>query len=692
MISLTRLMKNIFILLFLFLSFTSYSQKVKWADEVLGYSSDFGKRQYSVNQILGKPNVLPNLGASPNAWSPKKKGKHEFVKVGFKNPEQIRQIAVAETHNPGGIHKVFAYDTDGNEYLLNEFQPNYIPIEGRLFRFFFDQTPYKVAAIKITIDGSLLTGHFGIDAIGVSNSKEPIAVEINVTTEINNDYVPIALGSNINSEYNELRPLITPETNTLFFSRQNHPENTGGVKDDEDIWFSEKDTITGEWLKAKNIGKPLNNDGPNFISSISSDGQAMLLLLGNAYYSKKRMTQGVSMSVKNDDGSWSRPKNLDIADDYNLSEKANYFLSNDMETIVMSVERKDSQGDRDLYVVFLTDDGTWTKPLNLGPQINSAAEEGAPFLAKDGKTMFFSSKGFSGYGGYDIYLSRRLDDTWENWSEPENLGAGFNSREDDIFFNFTENDEYAYFTRGTREANTDIYKVKLPYYQKPEMLASLMGTKYKNPNIIISIKGKVFNSKTMEPIESSIEFIRQIDNSEIELVAADTSGYVTSLAPGFTYQIIAKSNGYYNSIDSLDLRDITNSVEIEKNLYLDPIIKNQAIVLNNVYFGFDSDVIRPESFPELDNISEMLLDNPNLHITIDGHTCSMGTDEYNLYLSERRTASISRYFLEKGVLATCLENNGYGESRPKVPNTTEANREMNRRVEFELTELEVLNQ
>ena len=100
----------------------------------------------------------------------------------------------------------------------------------------------------------------------------------------------------------------------------------------------------------------------------------------------------------------------------------------------------------------------------------------------------------------------------------------------------------------------------------------------------------------------------------------------------------------------------------------------------------------PESFPELDNITEMLLDNPNLHITIDGHTCSMGPAEYNLDLSGRRAGSIAGYFMEKGVLATSLEYNGFGESLPKVPNTSEANREMNRRVEFELNELEALNQ
>ncbi len=682
-------MKNLIIIV-IFFAFTSavYGQQVEWANEVIDYSSQFGKRQYSVNQVTGKPNVLPNLGASPNAWSPKRKGKEEFVKVGFKSPIKIQQIAIAETHNPGAVYKIFAYDPKGKEYLLNTFDPQSISIEGRLFRFFFDKTSYPVAALKITINSNVLSGHFGIDAIGISDSKMPITVEINVTDEINNDYVPIALNSNINSEFNELRPLIAPDANTLFFSRQNHPENTGGEKDDEDIWFAERDPNTGDWLKAKNVGRPLNNKGPNFISSISANGQAMLLLLGNAYYSKNKMTQGVSMSEKKTDGSWAKPKNLDIANDYNLSDKANYFLTDDMKAIVMSVERKDSQGDRDLYVINLKEDGSWTEPLNLGPQINSAAEEASPFLASDGKTMFFSSKGFSGYGKYDIYLSRRLDDTWQNWSEPENLGSGFNSSEDDIFFNFTENDEYAYFTRGTIN-NTDIYKVKLPYYQKPEMLAPLA---LKIPNIILSIKGMTFNSTTLEPIESSIEFIRNIDDDQIQLVSSGLNGYSVTLKQGYKYQIISKSEGFYNSIDTLDLREIENSAEIEKNMFLDPIIKDKAIVLNNVYFNFDSDIIKSESFPELDKISEMLLDNPNLYMTIDGHTCSMGSNEYNLDLSQRRAASIAKYFVGKGTLTASLDFNGYGEARPKMPNSTDSGRTMNRRVEFELNEVPEINQ
>ena len=672
---------GIFFALILALPTVLRAQGEQWASNVIEFSSQFGVRQYSAQQILGKPNVLPNLGASPNAWAPKRKGREEYIVVGFETPIRIQQIAIAETHNPGGIRSITAYDRDDRAYEVHRFEPGYLPIEGRLLRIFIDPTDFEVHALKIVVDGKVLQGHFGIDAVAISGSNEPVSVDILISGEIASDYVPVALDSNVNSEYNELKPLLSPDGNTLYFSRQNHPENTGGIADDEDIWFSLRDSTTGNWTLAQNIGRPLNNRGPNFISSISQDGQSMLLLLGNAYYSKNRMTQGVSMSTRNEDDSWSNPINLVIEDDYNRSDKANYFMAPDNQSILMSVERRDSYGGRDLYVSFKQPDGSWTRPKNLGPTINTADEEASPFLATDGKTMFFSSKGFSGFGGFDIYMTRRLDDSWERWSEPENLGFTFNSSEDDIFFNFTENDEYAYFTRGTTR-NTDIYKVKLPYYQKPGMLSPL----FQGPPIAIRLRGRAFDAATRKPIEASLEFNRLMDTPKIELFFADTSGYTTMVSPGTRYAITARSEGYYNSEDSVEIGNFTVSAEVIKDFFLDPIAKNTAVVLKNVYFDFDSDVIRRESHPELNKITEMLLDNPTLDITIDGHTCSLGPDAYNQRLSERRARSIARYFIAQGIASDRIEYNGYGEERPIASNDTEETREINRRVEFKLVE------
>jgi outer membrane protein OmpA-like peptidoglycan-associated protein len=662
------------------------AQQIQWASEVISYSSEFAPRQYSAEQILGKPNVLPNLGASPNAWTPKKKRGEAFIKVGFELPIPVRQIAIAETLSPGSVRWIYAYDEKNNEHLLHEFEPRSIPIEGRLFRLFIDPTPYKVAAIKLIFDAGAVEGHIGIDAIAISDSSDPITVEINITDEVDNDYLPIALGPEVNTPYLELRPLITPDANTLFFSRRNHPDNVGGESDDEDIWLSTRDSATGNWTTAVNIGQPLNNKGPNFISSIIQGDEGIELLLGNAYYTKNRMTQGASMSRQLADGSWDKPENLKIRNDYNRSDKANYFLSHDQQTMVMSIERKDTYGGRDLYVSFSQGEGQWTQPLNMGDVINSADEEASPFLSTDGSTLFFSSKGFSGYGGYDIYLTRRLDDTWTSWSEPENLGASFNSRDDDIFFNFTETDEYAYFSRGTPE-NTDIYRVKLPYYQKPSNLAA-MGPAFMGPRIIVRVIGRAFNAQSLEPIEASIEFMERSEAGKITLVSADTSGYSVTLPENLQYDILARSEGYFNVTDTLSLMNITESVEIRKDFYLEPIVKNQAIVLDNVYFEFDSDVIRSESFPELNKVTEMLLDNPGLNITIEGHTCALGSDAYNLKLSQKRAAAIARYFSENGVGANRVAHNGFGEMNPIASNETEEGREMNRRVEFQLEEVQ----
>ena len=262
-------MKKLFLTVLLFITGQClFGQHIEWANKVLEFSSQFGVRQYSANQILGRPNVLPSLGASPNAWSPKKSGRAESIKVSFAQPMEIQQIAIAETSNPGGIKQISVFDTQGQEHVLYTFEPHYLPIEGRLFRLFFDKTSYDVAVVKVAIDGSVLHSHFGIDAIAISDSRDPITVEINVTDKINNDYVTIPLGPTVNTPFRELRPLISPNAKTLYFSRRNYPGNIGGVKDDEDIWFSERDSTNGEWQEAKNMGRPLNNKG--LISSVPS--------------------------------------------------------------------------------------------------------------------------------------------------------------------------------------------------------------------------------------------------------------------------------------------------------------------------------------------------------------------------------------------------------------------------------------
>jgi outer membrane protein OmpA-like peptidoglycan-associated protein len=209
---------------------------------------------------------------------------------------------------------------------------------------------------------------------------------------------------------------------------------------------------------------------------------------------------------------------------------------------------------------------------------------------------------------------------------------------------------------------------------------------FQGPEIIVRVRGKVFDSKTLKTVDASIEFIQESEKEVRELTSSDSSGYKIILPHEFKYKILCRAEGYYNANDSISLMGITVSKEIIKDIYVDPIVKNKAIVFDNLYFEFDSDKLKSRSFPALDEVVEMLLDNPDIHISVNGHTCSLGSDAYNQRLSEKRARAVTRYLEEHGVDASRLEYHGYGESRPIASNDTEAGREINRRVEFELTD------
>jgi OmpA-OmpF porin, OOP family len=664
------------------LSLSIQAQVVQWASKVIEFSSELTPVQYAAQQALGKPNVLPAGGQSPNAWAPDKPKRKEFLKLGFSNPISIRQVAIAESHNPSAIFRVLAYDEAGREYVLNTLNPMSIPLKGRMLNLFVETTAYKVAAIKIEFDGAAVPDYFGIDAVAISDSNYPIIADIPKMQLLASGIAIEVLDKNVNSDVSELSPVLSPDGKTLYFSRQNHPENIGGVNDKEDIWFSELDS-TGRWQLAKNMGPQFNNAGPNFVNSIQAvtpDGKSAVMLLGNKYLDNGKMLAGVSIS-SNVGGQWSKPVALNIKNDYNYNEKANYFLANNRKTLLLSVEREDSHGDRDLYVSFMNNDSTWTEPLNLGDIVNTASEESAPFLASDDKTLYFSSKGFSGYGGSDVFVSRRLDDTWTNWSEPENLGPEINSPLEDLFFNIPVSSEYAYYSRGVSETNTDIFRIKLPII--------------KNPEPWVTVRGKIIDKSTGSPLGAKIVYERLPDGKDMGIAQSnpETGEYEIRLPAGHLYGVRAESAGKISESQNLDLRNIKADQVIEHSDFsLAPIevatVKaNVTIVLNNVFFDFDKATLKPESFPELNRIVDLLTEQAGIQIEISGHTDAVGTEEYNLGLSNRRATSVKNYLIGKGVAEDRIKAVYFGESKPVETNETKDGRKKNRRVEFKILKM-----
>lgn len=660
------------------MSYGASAQVVQWASKVLEFSSELTHAQYSAQQALGKPNVMPAGGDNPNAWMPDKPGRKEFLKLGFDKPMSIKQVAIAESFNPSALFRILVYDETGKEHELSTFNPMTIPMKGRMMNFFLEPTPYKVAAIKLEFDGAAVPDYFAIDAVAISDSNYPIVAFIPTPELLASGIVTEVLDKNVNSDVNEFNPILSPDGKTLYFSRANHPDNKGGAKDKEDIWYSEMGA-DGKWQLAKNMSQ-FNNDYPNFVSSVSSatpDGKSVIMVLGNKYLKDgKKMLAGASIS-SNVGGVWTKPAALNIKNEYNFHEKANYFLANNRKTLLMSVQREDSKGDRDLYVSFMQDDSVWTEPLSLGPVLNTAGEESSPFLALDDKTLYFASNGFSGYGGTDIYVSKRLDDTWTNWSEPENLGPDINTSLNETFFNIPAESENAYYSRETSSNNADIFRIKLPIMRNPDRWAT--------------IKGKLVDAKTGQPVGAKIIYERLPDGTDVGINQADpTKGeFEIKLPIGHLYGVRAEAKDYISESQNVDLRNIEQDTVINFNFTLNPIgiapiDQDVRITLNNVFFDFDQVTLKPESFPELNRLVKLLGERATMTVSIEGHADATGTETYNLDLSKRRATAVQKYITGKGVEASRVNIAFFGESKPVESNATKEGRRKNRRVEFRI--------
>ena len=343
----------------------------------------------------------------------------------------------------------------------------------------------------------------------------------------------------------------------------------------------------------------------------------------------------------------------------------------------MSVMREDSNGGRDLYASFLNEDSTWSEPLNLSNKINTAGEEASPFLAADDKTLYFSSNGYSGFGGSDIYISKRLDDTWTNWSEPENLGPTINSQYEDLFFNIPGNSDFAYYSQGVNEDDLDIFRVAMPVFKRPDP--------------VILVKGKLLDSKTGEPIEAKIVYERLSDGKEIGQTStnAETGEYELLLPAGEKYGIRAESDGYIAQSENIDLTGVTEDGEktmSQKDLLLVPIEVEATVVLNNVFFDFDRATLKPDSYPELNRVAELMEERSGLRIEVAGHTDNIGPDAYNVGLSERRARSVVNYLIGKGIDTSRFEIKYFGNTQPVADNSSREGRRKNRRVEFKILE------
>lgn len=656
------------------------AQKIYWAKKVIGFSTEylFGGQttEFKAIQVIGRPNKIPQSGSSVCAWQPStpENPGEEWIKVSFDTLMPIRQVAIAENLGQGSVSKVFAYDEKDKEFLIFENNEQPAGGTGRLMTIILKEaTPYKVSALKLILNTAKVKGWNQIDAIGISQAEQTVEALINVNKDTPFDIQKENLGAGVNSKFHELAPVIAPDGKTLYFTRWNHPDNMGepdkaSKKKNQDVWFSQLGS-GGKWGDAQSMGTPINTDDNNAICSISSDGRLVLLI--NVYKPDGTLAKGLSRSRKQKNG-WTFPQEVKIRNYVNESNYSEFALAPNGRVLVMTAQTKNTYGNKDLYVSFMQSDSTWSEPQNMGPNINTAEAESTPFLAADNKTLYFSTAGHSGYGSNDIFLSRRLDDTWLRWSEPENLGPAINTPEWDGYFTIPASGDFAYLCSQEESLGLeDIYRLKLYPAIKPEPVAV--------------ISGNVYNYATKKPIEAEVVTEILQDNikeaSKVEY-NPETGEYKLVVPLKQIYSITAVKKGYLPLSETIDLSKEKNFREIRKNLYLVPIQPGQKVVLQNVQFEQSKFELLPTAIHELDRIVQLMKEIPSLEIRLEGHTDNQGDFNLNLQLSQDRVAQVKKYLSSNGIEDTRISIKGWGSTRPVASNVTEEKRKENRRVEF----------
>lgn len=514
----------------------SHSQEIQWASIVLAQSGAYENNDWSATRALGEPDAFPYGEMNPNAFRLKTENGSGSLVLGFSTPQTARQVIIAENYAPGRIRKVTLYDQNNVPYvILDESYP-----ENKKFKFLAIPVPATrnlYVRVEIVVDATKNRGWAQIDAVGISDSSDPslfrqLLDKYGLTQEylrMEKAQVKRNLGHFINSKFDENKPVISPDGNLIYFGRRFYPGNIGGRNDIQDIYFSQK--MNGEWSEPRNLDQPINNRNPNGVTSISADGNRIYLI--NEYFRDGTFKNGFSYSDRQS-GSWQFPRNLVIERYQNRSLYLDFALSINEDVMILAIETKDTKGDQDLYVSFYLGNDTWSEPKNLGATINTAKAEYAPFLAPDGTTLYFSSEGHGGFGGADIFYTKRLDDTWEVWSQPKNLGTEINTSGMDAYFSIPVNSEIGYYVsdQGSIGGSRDIFEIQL----KPEFL----------PDPIVAFQGTVQDMMSGRPVQAQVNVRSPNESAKRNAInsSIDSGQFKVILVQNSAYTIEVEAEGY----------------------------------------------------------------------------------------------------------------------------------------------------
>ena len=476
------------------------------------------------------------------------------------------------------------------------------------------------------------------------------------------NFSSVEMGNTINFKNKQYFPVLTADNETLIFTARSDDG-------DENLYTSQ--LKEGNWTEPKSISSKINSPYNEGTCSISADGHTLVFTSCDGKDTFGSCDLYISKKVGEE---WSTPQNL--------GEKINSpfwdaqpSLSNDGRILYFSSERPKGYGRKDLWMSELGENEIWTKATNLGNTVNTLNDEISPFIHANGHTLFFASDGLIGMGGLDLFMTEQKSGIY---TKPENLGYPINTYEDQVALFITSDGKKGYYSSDIKSS------VKLFQFDIPKELSD----KIIRVNVV---KGIVLDAQTKKNISAEIELVDLKTNQAgatvaLQKIKSDSlSGEYTAVLPnGSQYGLFVSKNNYFFKSLTFDFSEKTDAGGKTINVLLEPIRKDVKEVLNNIFFDSGKFDLRSESFAELDKLQKLLKQNPTLKVEISGHTDNVGKDSENQILSEKRALAVVNYLLNNGTNVLNIKSIGYGSSKPMLPNDSEENRQINRRIEMKI--------
>ncbi len=477
------------------------------------------------------------------------------------------------------------------------------------------------------------------------------------------DFDPVMLPEVINSGPLQYFPVLTADETIIIYTRREGQH----PQFDEDIYLSRR-KAAGEWSTPQPISPMINTRYNEGTCSISADGKILIFTscMGRRTFGSCDLF--ISYREGND---WSRPVNMGE----NINSGAwdsQPSLSADGRRLYFVSERAGGQGNRDIWMSYTDEKGRWQPSVNLGPSINTAEDDVSPYIHVNGQTLYFASKGLLGFGGFDLYSAEYMNG---EWSAPKNLGYPVNTSNDQVSLFVTANGQRGYYSLDSWDQHG--FPVSKIYYFDIPVDISVTNRSY-------YVKGTIRDAESEEPLKASVELMDVNDNERVSKIFSDSifGGYTMVLTEGSEYALYVDKRGYIFESRNFDLPKGSSYEPIQMDFYLKKTRAGAITTLNNIFFDTDKYDLKEKSITELQKVIEYMNQYPDMKIEIQGHTDNTGSATYNMDLSIRRAQAVYDYLLAHGITNDRLDYRGFGQDNPAFVNDTEENRSRNRRIEF----------